>query len=287
MVKLHILGSGNPTPAPDRFGSSYVIEIGDRLVMFDCGPAATQKLVKSGLWPTSVGHLFFTHHHFDHNIDYPCFLLCRWDQNSDHEGKPLTVAGPKGTARLTTALIGKDGAFALDINARIESPVSQRRYQLRGGVLPRPWPQVNVQDVSAGWTFSGPDWNVKAGDAQHVQPYLESLAWRFESDETSIVFTGDTELCGPVRDLAQNADVLVAMCGDHQSKKQADNAERGSMGTLRTAQLAQESGAKNLVLVHSAAHFVEPDSIRRALSDIGSIYQGKVWVGREQLVLEF
>ena len=44
--------------------------------MFDCGPAATHKLVKAGLYPTQVDNLFFTHHHFDHNIDYPCFLLC-------------------------------------------------------------------------------------------------------------------------------------------------------------------------------------------------------------------
>ncbi len=50
--------------------------------MFYCGPAATHKLVKAGLYPTQVDNLFFTHHHFDHNIDYPCFLLCYWDEQS-------------------------------------------------------------------------------------------------------------------------------------------------------------------------------------------------------------
>ena len=48
--------------------------------MFDCGPAATHKLVKAGLYPTQVDNVFFTHHHFDHNIDYPCFQLCHLDQ---------------------------------------------------------------------------------------------------------------------------------------------------------------------------------------------------------------
>ena len=48
--------------------------------MFYCGPAATHKLVKAGLYPTQVDNVFFTHHHFDHNIDYPCFLLCHWGQ---------------------------------------------------------------------------------------------------------------------------------------------------------------------------------------------------------------
>jgi ribonuclease BN (tRNA processing enzyme) len=43
-----------------------------------------------------VDNLFFTHHHFDHNIDYPCFLLCRWDQAAGH-GSELNVYGPKLT----------------------------------------------------------------------------------------------------------------------------------------------------------------------------------------------
>ena len=41
-------------------------------------------------------NLFFTHHHFDHNIDYPCFLLCRWDQAAGR-GSELNVYGPKQT----------------------------------------------------------------------------------------------------------------------------------------------------------------------------------------------
>jgi ribonuclease BN (tRNA processing enzyme) len=42
-----------------------VLDIDGEKVMFDCGPAATYKLVKSGLWPTDIDYLFFTHHHFD------------------------------------------------------------------------------------------------------------------------------------------------------------------------------------------------------------------------------
>lgn len=49
MTRLHILASGTPTPTADRFGSSFVVETGDDHLMFDCGPAATHKLVKAGL----------------------------------------------------------------------------------------------------------------------------------------------------------------------------------------------------------------------------------------------
>ncbi len=85
MARIFILGAGNPVPSVDAFGSSYVIRIGDEHIMFDCGPATTHKLVKAGLRPAQIDYLFFTHHHFDHDVDYPCFLLTRWDQSIGDE----------------------------------------------------------------------------------------------------------------------------------------------------------------------------------------------------------
>ena len=94
MVEVFVLGSSTPTPTEFRFGSAHALRIGEEVLMFDCGPAAAHKLVKAGLYPTQVDNLFFTHHHFDHNIDHPCFLLCRWDQAAG-KGQELNVYGPK------------------------------------------------------------------------------------------------------------------------------------------------------------------------------------------------
>ena len=51
MATIHILGAGTPTPTPDRFGSSFALEIDGDLIMIDCGPSATHKLVKAGYGP--------------------------------------------------------------------------------------------------------------------------------------------------------------------------------------------------------------------------------------------
>jgi ribonuclease BN (tRNA processing enzyme) len=80
-----VLGAGTPTPTPSRWGSAFAARVGGEHIMFDCGPAATWKLVKAGIVPTQVDYLFFTHHHFDHDVDYPCFLLTRWDQSIGRE----------------------------------------------------------------------------------------------------------------------------------------------------------------------------------------------------------
>ena len=81
LAKLFLVGCGTPTPTPERFGSRMVLMVNKEYLMFDCGPASTYKLQRMGLAPTDISPLFFTHHHFDHNADYPCFLLCRWDQS--------------------------------------------------------------------------------------------------------------------------------------------------------------------------------------------------------------
>ena len=96
MVEVFVLGGGTPTPTEFRLGSAHSLRIGDEALMFGCGPASTHKLVKAGLYPTQMDNLFFTHHHFDQNIDYPCFLLCRWDQAAER-GSELNVYGPKLT----------------------------------------------------------------------------------------------------------------------------------------------------------------------------------------------
>ena len=134
---IHVLGAGTPTPTPTRFGSAFAMQIGDEQLMVDCGPAATHKLVKAGLWPTDIDYLFFTHHHFDHDIDYPCFLLCRWDQSNGTEND-LQVFGPTLTERVTRGILDEnEGVFAHDWKARVGHPLSQRIHQNRGGALPR------------------------------------------------------------------------------------------------------------------------------------------------------
>ena len=64
MARIYFADAGSPTPTHARFGTANILQLGDTNLMFDCGPAATHKMVKMGLFPTQVSDLFFTHHHF-------------------------------------------------------------------------------------------------------------------------------------------------------------------------------------------------------------------------------
>ena len=276
MARIHILGAGTPTPTPTRFGSSYVVEVAGELIMVDCGPATTHKLVKAGLWPTKIDYLFFTHHHFGHDVDYPCFLLCRWDQSIGVENR-LQVFGPTLTERLTHRLLDKDeGAFAHDWIARVNLPVSQQVYVNRGGKLPRNPPEVLARDVGPGKVYSGADWEMSAAPAEHAQPYLDSLAYRLDSAEGSIVFTGDTQPCQSVIDLARDADMMLCMCWDDQELMELNGEAPRQCGTTGAARMAQEAGVAKLALVHVGPHLSRHGPMEKGIGDIKGIYDGQV-----------
>lgn len=285
MAEIFVLGGGTPTPTPTRFGSSHVLKTGDDLLMFDCGPAATHKLVKAGLYPTQVDHLFFTHHHFDHNIDYPCFLLCRWDQAAG-EGNDLKVFGPALTEETTLGLIGENGVFAPDWKARVNHPLSQQVYVNRGGTLPRRPPSPIAKNVGPGDVASGANWQVRAAHGEHVQPWLDSLAYRADTPDGSVVFTGDTQPCQSVVDLARDADMMLCMCWDDQQNMTENGEASGQCGTTGAAQMAQEAGVKKLVLVHMGPNLAAQEPYESAISDMERIYQGEIIFSEELLRIE-
>ncbi len=281
---IYLLGTGTPTPTESRFGTSYVLQLDKDYLMFDCGPATTHKLVKIGLFPTQIDYLFFTHHHFDHNSDYPCFLLCRWDQSTGKEHR-LQVWGPPPTKWITERLIGQEGAFSHDWKARVGAALSQNVYVNRGGSLPRPEPSLDVSDVGPGKVIEHNRWTVTAARTQHVEPWLESLAYRVDSDEGSIVFAGDTSPCESVTKLIHGADVLVVNCWDHQETMEMNGEALGQTGTLDAANMARDAGVKKLILTHTGSRLSKPGSKEKGIRDIARIYQGEIVFGEELMHL--
>jgi ribonuclease BN (tRNA processing enzyme) len=285
IMKLYVLGTAGPWPEKNRFGSSFVLQTAGNYLMFDCGPGTTYKLAQTGLNPVTVDWLFFTHHHYDHNVDYPCFLLSRWDQGN-RDQKPLRVYGPQPTRLITERLIGENGAFVFDWKARVEHPASQANYQRRGGRLPRVPPSVDAVDLEDGSVVEGAGWSVTARRVHHVEPWLESLAYRLDTGEGSIAFIGDAGPSDSIPDLIRGVDALVIGCGQHRGMDIPAALATASTGTADAAAYAREAAVKTLVLTHMQNNLAGPGSRERVIAEVAEGYGGTIVFADELMVLD-
>jgi ribonuclease BN (tRNA processing enzyme) len=281
-MKLTLLGTGTPAPLTHRAGSSYLVRLDDEALLFDCGPGAVRRLLDAGVSPAAVSHLFLTHLHYDHCVDYGYLVLNRWDQGS---GKipELEVFGPAPTKRMTDLLFGEDGVYGPDLAGRTRHPGSQFIYEMRGGVLPRKPPSPWVSDVVSGQTIERGTWNVQVAEVVHCQPYLTCLAYRLNAPGGSIVFGGDTAPAASLTDLARGADVLLHMC--HMINGLVDDPRITGCcsGHLDAARTAKDAGVKTLVLVHITEQ-IEPSGVReRIVHEAAEVFSGQIIFGEDLL----
>jgi len=280
MVRLILLGTGSPRPRPHRFGSACLVALEETALLFDCGPGTTIQLARAGFSPAQVRCLFFTHHHFDHNADYGYFALSHWQEGAGRV-PPLRVYGPRATAHITNCLFSAQGAFADDIAARMNVAGSMHIYRRKGGLLPRKPLEIEVTELGAGSEVAGDGWKVTAAEAIHAQPYLESLAYRLETPERAIVFSGDTAPCDSLTRLAAGAHTLVYCAHDPEAAIQGTPLAQFTSGPVSAARIAQEAGVHTLVLTHIGDSLDRPEVQERELAQARRVFPGPIILGQD------
>ena len=283
-LSVTLLGTGTPSPSLERQSSGYLIEAGRDVIVWDHGPGAHHRLLQTGRRSVDVTHAFFTHLHYDHCMDYGRLVLQRWDQGADRI-PDLNVYGPPPIARMTEQLFGADGIYGPDIRARIEHKSSQDQFQARGGTLPRRRPAPKVTEIHAGSVVNGDGWKITVGRAQHVEPYLECLAFRIDTADGSICYTGDSGPSDAIVELAKGCDILIHM-NHYFSGTEPSPAYRMACGNHRdNAEIAKRAGVKTLVLTHLLAQIDQPAVREQIVHEIQNVFAGKVIWGEDLLRL--
>lgn len=284
-MKITLLGTGTPAPSLERQSSGYLLEIGDDVIVMDHGPGAAHRLLEAGCHPTKVTHAFISHLHYDHIMDYPRLILQRWDVGANKIPE-LKVYGPKPIAELTDKAIGPEGLFGLDIESRVTHQASLDVYTSRGGVLPRPKPAPVVTEVEPGDVIEGNGWRVVVGEAQHFQPILECVGYRWETPEGVLVYSGDS---GGVPDsmveLSKDADMLIHMC-HFASGMEPTPAYRDASGShMDIAEIARRANVKTVVLTHFIHLLDRPGVLEQLVGEMKTVFDGNIVIGRDLMTM--
>jgi ribonuclease BN (tRNA processing enzyme) len=286
-TKLVILGTGGgpgPTvPRRTRYMTSHVMVSNGAAYVLDCGLGVTNQFARTGIPFTGVRSIFITHHHPDHNIEYGPFLLLGWVQGLPSSARAF---GPPPLKQMTNDFLR---AYKATIDFWVED--------LK--VKPLVPPEVN--EVSeAGTVMKDESVKISAALVQHP-PVRPALAYRFDFQDRSMAFSGDTAPADSVARLAKGADILVheamympAMEAylrgriaqgspirfeDYMAHMKADHTPVEDVGRI-----AQQAGVKTLVLSHVVPGIEGiPDETWRDAA--AKEFKGRIVIARDLMVL--
>src|SRR5262245_32342447 len=141
MLEVTVLGSGSALPMRGGTNSAYLLRAGDVTLLVDCGPAILQQFDAVGVSPGDVTHLYVTHHHGDHVLGYPLFLLW-WLPNRRSQPPPPTITGRVTWSALEALLSNTFGELSHQAAGFPRTLFADRESAVipLGGVTLRTWP---------------------------------------------------------------------------------------------------------------------------------------------------
>jgi len=265
-MKLTVLGSGSPEAYERRASSGNLLEIGADRILFDCGGGVVDNLLRSGRMPRDITHLFFTHYHSDHMMDYARLVHAAWDEGAP----PLKVFGPAPLAKINEAYFGRDGVMSFDLRARTELPQSQQVWT----------------EIEPGFTYQGNGWQLTSAQATHAQPVLECLGFAVEADGRKFVYSGDTGLNPQITALCQDADFLLHWCYRGSGEALHPALIEFCPDPGEVADMAQAAGVKRLYLTHFRVHMDSAEGHEKAHADLAAKFSGDAGVVEDLDVFE-
>ncbi len=190
-MELTLLGTGTPIPDPRRAGPSQLVRVGDDRILIDCGTGVVRRLVEAGESPRDVHSVLITHMHSDHTIDLGHFVITRWIQFNQ---QPLSLVGPPGLREYVDNLLR-----LLEWDIRIRGFDERLSDEAR---------RIDVREVAPGERLERDHWRATPIHVDHY-PVVHAFAWRVDSDDATLVVSGDTAPYEPLAAAAAGVDVLV------------------------------------------------------------------------------
>ena len=279
--RVTLLGTGVPTPVPDRFGPSTLIEAGKQKLLIDAGRGASIRLNQLGVPMGAIDALLLTHYHSDHTVGLPDVWLTGWLQS--HFGtrkKPLSVIGPVGAKALMMHL---EMAYAADIKIRIEDEKLAAE-----GIA------VDVEEFDRdGVVYEKNGLRVVAFEVDHGDAIKPAFGYSIEFGGRKVVLSGDTRPNHNVIKHGMGADLLIHEVAIVRPELAEEPFIRRIMAhhtTATEAGLIFERTKPKLAafthLVFLASEHVPAASVDELVADTRLTYSGPLVVGDDLMSFE-
>ncbi len=245
-MQVTVLGSGSAMPTGKRMQTGLLLEHGDAALLVDCGSGVLHRLAETPISYSGIDGVLFTHHHLDHVSDLMPLLKARWLDGATE----FTVAGPPGTRGLLDGL--------LDVHEYMQDRLELTRKEVEPG----------------RFTLEGFD--IRALETHHS---MYCLAYRFEADDGSFTFSGDSEAFDGLAEFADGSAVLLHDCSFPDEVDVSNHPTPAQLGRVLSG---HEYGQVYLTHLYPHTEGNHP----AMLDSIGDHYDGDVQFARDGLTFE-
>ncbi len=274
--KVLVMGTGDPTPNPYRYGPAMAVIVNGYPYFVDCGEGWWRALSHSVLAQGSVDlasvfaldnlkYMFLTHLHEDHTVGLPSFIYNPYKFGAQGEKK---VFGPEGVDEMIAHI---NAAWSID------------RHEIAQGSLWYKGPDGSTATGIPIWPATGnegrkifEDDNVLVEAFPTKHGFLQhTYAYRFtaKSDGRVFAFGGDGTYSPGLVAAAKGADILFvegitrknvkyATWGGDTEEEKVKVIGAYHMFPDRLKKVYEESGVKTIVMVH-VQNYNKPEDFDR------------------------
>jgi ribonuclease BN (tRNA processing enzyme) len=301
-TRLVLLGTnGGPVLSATRSEPALMLVTRGKHYLIDVGAGTSGQVVKAGFRPSQIDDIFISHHHIDHNAGLPSLIASIWFERAWRhiEKAPVAIYGPPSTEFLLQSALNY-----LSVSEEIfESGVPQ---------LPSAASLFQAHDINEdGAVFADGTISVSAVTNTHFTDVSrgpsgkpnKSYAYRFETPDGSIVYTGDTGPSEAVEKLALNADVLVSEIDvlslvsksglpeqspmpPEQAKAERQHQLTEHLTPEQVGQLASRAHVKTVVLTHFVPSAVADHNPAIFIDGVKHFFTGNVVLGSDLMSIE-
>jgi ribonuclease BN (tRNA processing enzyme) len=243
-MEIVLLGTGTAIPIPGRSPASILLKLGGAAALLDIGPGAVHQAAAAGVDPLQLETIFLSHLHSDHTLDLVTLFQVNDSTPGSERTTPLNLYGCRGTRQLYENLMTAYPGIAPRTYELLVHELAEDQFE---------WNGVQVSTTHSGHT---PD----------------SICYRFDSPEGSLVYTGDCAAGASLSSFCEGTDVLICECSFPSGWAACDH-----MNAESTGKLAAEAGVKRLLVTHLYPPAIQVD----LAAQIGRYYAGPIVIVKD------
>jgi len=258
MSKLTILGSGTAfssfyRPFDFRYPSGYLLQHNNKNYLIDCSEGIRERLEKLKIDYYSINNIFISHFHPDHFNLHTLIQSFQVRNFYTKKTSQIRIFGPPETEK-RFQVIWDATHFTESYKNFLPQQVKLEFIEYKNGE------KIDVD------SFSLTPFQVNHGN-------MPAFALRFEIENKTLIYSGDSGLCPGIETASKRADLFIC-----EANEKIGSNNPGHLSVNQVGEISGRNGVKTVVLTHLTGIHSD-EELKKAVENTG--FKGKIKIASD------